>query len=163
MKFEYMIDQVRHQIEIEAKDGGYVARIGEKVVDVKIISSDEQAFELEIDGQKMQANWAIDGKIKRWVAFQGREWLVEKATRSKRSGSSDSKSNESQVFAPMPGQVRQVLVSDGDSITAGQLLFILEAMKMEIRVLSPRDGTVSKLHIEIGQQVDKDDLLLEIE
>jgi biotin carboxyl carrier protein len=63
----------------------------------------------------------------------------------------------------MPGQVRAVNVSEGDAVTKGQTLLILEAMKMEIRVQSPQTGTVKKLFVEQGQSVEREQILVEIE
>ena len=63
----------------------------------------------------------------------------------------------------MPGQVRQVLVSEGDEVENGQTLLLLEAMKMEIRIQANMDGVLAKLHVAEGETVDKDATLAEIE
>ena len=62
----------------------------------------------------------------------------------------------------MPGQVRAVNVSEGDAVTKGQTLLVLEAMKMEIRVHAPRDGVVKKLLVKQGQTVEREQILIEI-
>jgi biotin carboxyl carrier protein len=62
----------------------------------------------------------------------------------------------------MPGQVRAVNVAEGESVTKGQTLLVLEAMKMEIRVSAPRDGVVGKLLVQQGQTVDREQVLIEI-
>jgi propionyl-CoA carboxylase alpha chain len=67
------------------------------------------------------------------------------------------------LAAPMPGKVVSVEVATGDSVAAGQLLMILEAMKMEHRVLAPSAGTVGELRAEPGQQVDGGDILVVLE
>jgi acetyl-CoA carboxylase biotin carboxylase subunit len=56
--------------------------------------------------------------------------------------------------APMPGKIIKVLVKDGDVVTAGQSLLVMEAMKMEHTLTAPHDGTVSALRAEPGLQVD---------
>jgi biotin carboxyl carrier protein len=63
----------------------------------------------------------------------------------------------------MPGQVRAVNVSEGDSVTKGQTLLLLEAMKMEIRVQAPSDGIVKKLFVKQGQTVEREQILIEVE
>jgi acetyl/propionyl-CoA carboxylase alpha subunit len=65
--------------------------------------------------------------------------------------------------APMPGAVGRIVVAVGDSVAAGDLLCVIEAMKMEQRVLSPEDGTVGEICVAVGQQVDADDVLMIIE
>ena len=54
----------------------------------------------------------------------------------------------------MPGKVVRVLVAEGDSVTAGQGLLVIEAMKMENEVAAARDGRVSSLKVEPGQVVE---------
>jgi len=62
--------------------------------------------------------------------------------------------------APMPGVIRAVAVSAGDAVTKGQLLVILEAMKMEHRIVAPQDGVVHDMKVAVGEQVGNGQLLL---
>ena len=62
--------------------------------------------------------------------------------------------------APMPGKVIELRVAEGDVVQAGQALLIMEAMKMEHSVTSPRDGTVAQITVASGDQVDADALLV---
>jgi propionyl-CoA carboxylase alpha chain len=64
------------------------------------------------------------------------------------------------LVAPMPGKVVSVAVAEGDQVGEGQVLLILEAMKMEHRVLAPHPGTVSELRAGPGDQVNGGDLLV---
>ena len=66
------------------------------------------------------------------------------------------------VTAPMPGNVLAVRVADGDVVEAGQILLLLEAMKMEIAVPAPAPGTVAHVGVVPGQQVQRGDLLVEL-
>jgi propionyl-CoA carboxylase alpha chain len=54
----------------------------------------------------------------------------------------------------MPGTVVRVEVADGASVSAGTVVVVLEAMKMEHAVRAPHDGTVTSLHASVGQAVD---------
>jgi len=67
------------------------------------------------------------------------------------------------LVAPMPGTVLAVHVSPGDPVTAGQLLMIVEAMKMEHRITAPRAGVVREVRAQPGQQVAGGDLLAVID
>ena len=58
------------------------------------------------------------------------------------------------VTAPMPGNILRVDVSQGDSVKAGQILVILEAMKMENEIVAPKDGTVAQVVTSKGAVVD---------
>jgi propionyl-CoA carboxylase alpha chain len=64
------------------------------------------------------------------------------------------------LVAPMPGKVLSVDVVEGDSVTEGQLLLIVEAMKMEHRVTAPRSGVVGEVRAHAGDQVNGGDLLV---
>lgn len=66
------------------------------------------------------------------------------------------------ILAPLPGTVLDVKVSAGQSVASGQVLLVLEAMKMENEIVAPRAGTVQELHAKKGQSVTTGDLLLVI-
>ncbi|WP_213575957.1 biotin carboxylase N-terminal domain-containing protein [Rhodococcus sp. USK13] len=63
------------------------------------------------------------------------------------------------LLAPMPGSVVRIEVSEGDEITAGAAVVVLEAMKMEHTVKAPIDGVVTKIPVTVGQQVDSGTVL----
>lgn len=66
----------------------------------------------------------------------------------------------SEVKAPMPGLVLDVLVSPGDSVEVGQKILVLEAMKMENAIKSPTAGVVASINVSKGQAVDKNYVLI---
>ena len=68
----------------------------------------------------------------------------------------------SQVGSPIPGTVIKVNVKEGDSVSKGDTLAVIEAMKMETEVLSPSDGTVSEVHIQPTQMVQAKELIIEL-
>ena len=63
-------------------------------------------------------------------------------------------SNGVEVKAPMPGTIISVLVKPGESIKAGQVLCVLEAMKMENEIVAPEDGTVQEVRVSKGAVVE---------
>ena len=67
---------------------------------------------------------------------------------------------ETAVNSPMPGNVFKVECKVGDSVKAGDVLVVLEAMKMEIEVSAPVDGTVKAVSATVGSTVNTDDLLV---
>lgn len=58
------------------------------------------------------------------------------------------------VDAPMPGNILDVKVSNGTAVKAGQVLVILEAMKMENEIVAPQDGTVASINVNKGDTVE---------
>ena len=64
------------------------------------------------------------------------------------------------VKAPMPGNILDVKVQAGASVKAGDVLVILEAMKMENEILAPQDGTVASVNVNKGDTVNSGDVLV---
>ena len=69
---------------------------------------------------------------------------------------------ENTVTSPMPGSILDVKVQPGDAVKAGQVLMILEAMKMENEIMSPADGTVAKVYVTKGSMVESGAALCEL-
>ena len=66
------------------------------------------------------------------------------------------------VIAPMPGTILKVLKATGDSVKAGDVVLVLEAMKMENEITAPADGTIASLTLAAGNTVAGGDLLFEV-
>ena len=64
------------------------------------------------------------------------------------------------VSAPMPGKVLSVNVKAGDAVKSGDVLLILEAMKMQNEIMAPADGTVSDVRVSAGQTVATGDVMI---
>lgn len=67
------------------------------------------------------------------------------------------------VTAPLPGNINAVKVAVGDTVKAGTVLIILEAMKMENEVVAPKDGKISKIFVQKGAVVQTGDALVNID
>lgn len=66
------------------------------------------------------------------------------------------------VNAPMPGTLLKVLVKAGDTVKAGDVVCVLEAMKMENEIPAPADGTVASVHVKVGDTVASGDTLVSL-
>jgi len=161
VKFNYTVNGIQHTFTLEQTAGGYQMTLGEQTYQIEDVRLTAGRVEFKFEGRRLQADWAAESPRKRWVSVEGKTHIVSKAAAQRRRGE-EGVAGENQVCAPMPGQVREVLVNAGDQVTQGQLLILLEAMKMEIRILSPRAGTIGQLPVSTGEQVDKDALLVEI-
>ena len=58
------------------------------------------------------------------------------------------------VSAPMPGKILAVKAKEGDSVKAGDVLLVLEAMKMENDIVAPQDGVVASINVKVGDSVE---------
>lgn len=66
------------------------------------------------------------------------------------------------ITAPMPGSIFQMKVKEGDQVQAGQVLLVMEAMKMENPITAPYNGTVTKVFVREGDVIGEGDLLVEV-
>ncbi|HNE69297.1 MAG TPA: acetyl-CoA carboxylase biotin carboxyl carrier protein subunit [Anaerolineales bacterium] len=96
---------------------------------------------------------------KRWVTVDGHTTMLTKTSGAKQGVRHDHAGG---LIAPMPGQVRSVAVGVGDVVKKGQTLLTMEAMKMEIRIQALKDGVVSALPVQVGQTVEREQILIEI-
>ena len=66
------------------------------------------------------------------------------------------------VKAPMPGTIVKLLKKTGDSVKSGDVLCVLEAMKMENDIVAPQDGTIASVHVSQGASVKSDEILFSL-
>jgi biotin carboxyl carrier protein len=66
------------------------------------------------------------------------------------------------VTAPLAGSVRKILVETGQAVTAGDVVAVLEAMKMETEITAPKSGTVAKILVDVGAAVQGGDTIIDI-
>jgi glutaconyl-CoA decarboxylase len=66
------------------------------------------------------------------------------------------------VTAPLPGTILSIAVKEGDEVKAGQIILLLEAMKMENEIVAPRAGTVASIAVSVGLAVNTGDVLVEL-
>jgi hypothetical protein len=112
-----------------------------------------------------------DGVTRREIFVDG--WRVDVALeserraalreRARRGREQTSRGGPTEVKAIIPGLVVSVSVAPGDTLTAGQQILVVEAMKMQNELRAPRDGTVTKVGVAPGVNIEVGDLLLVIE
>ncbi|CCY74733.1 biotin/lipoyl-binding protein [Brachyspira aalborgi] len=86
----------------------------------------------------------------------------EKQISNKSQDSIPIDENAISIKAPMPGTILSFNVSVGDTVSEGQVLAILEAMKMENELVSPASGKVKSIHVEKGSSVVENQIILQI-
>ena len=110
------------------------------------IATGDGSIVLDLDGRSVRAGLAASPTV---------EAAVRGATHEGVSAQS--------IKAPMPGTVIAVRVNEGEAVEAGQVLVVLEAMKMQNTVPAPAAGRVAKLMVEAGRQVQRGDTLVELD
>jgi len=152
-RYESQVVEVEYRQE---RDGGFICHVAGADFQVRILSADPESLVLEIDVRQLHVE--LDNVEDRWLLHlaDGDVELCEQ----RRFPVAERDVAQGGLTAPMPGKVVQTNVSVGDRVEAGQLLLILEAMKMEHRITAPIDGLVTELHVHADQQVANGELLV---
>jgi len=137
-----------------ARDGWRVT-VGDARLDVDTVEAGPEQVRLTVSGVRRTLHVHRVGE-EVFVDGPGGSTSFREAPRFPVPG---SQAGEGSLLAPMPGTVVRVAVAEGDTVTAGQTVLVLEAMKMEHVVAAPADGVVSELHAAAGETVDTGSVL----
>lgn len=147
-RFEFDLEQDEN-IRISGYGDKLTARIAGVNHPVRIISSDRQTKRYEIEINKRIYSVRLEDKLDQLIHSMG--------LKGKRNH------KVSEIRSPMPGLVFKLLKKEGDAVTVGETLLILEAMKMENAIKSPVDATISSVEVAEGQAVDKGMILVKFQ
>jgi acetyl/propionyl-CoA carboxylase alpha subunit len=112
--------------------------------------------DLQLDGVRRQVSIYRDGMTRYADSALGATTLIEMP----RFPDVGTQAAAGSLTAPMPGTVVRIEAHPGDAVRAGQVLVVLEAMKMEHAIRAPRDGTLTLLQVSAGQAVDQGTVLV---
>ncbi len=157
---EYSIGDEELRLEYQSqRDGSFKAMADDLELAVQIRSRDGQQISLEIEGRSVAFTVTADGD--RWLTH-GPAGQIE-LTELPRFPDLDRLGLAGGLTAPMPGNVVETYVEAGDVVEEGQLLLIIEGMKMEHRITAPQAGRVIELPVAKGDQVDNGQVLVVLE
>lgn len=115
--------------------------------------------------RRLPASSSSSSNIRR-EAMAGGQTLrvtIEDLRARRRSTASSPGGAAAEIRAPMPGRIVKVLVNEGDAVTQGDGLIVMEAMKMQNEIRAPRSGRAAKIHVREGQGVETGARLVEIQ
>ncbi len=165
MKYFTGIEGDERLIEIEDGPDGLTARIGEKsfVVDLTRVRG-QSWYSLLVDGKSHDLHVRENGQAVSVSVgpYSYRVEVEDERMRAAReaTGAAGGASGPEVVASVMPGIVRSVAVEAGGEVKKGDPLLILEAMKMQNEIRSPRDAIVEKVHVGADTVVAKGDALV---
>jgi biotin carboxyl carrier protein len=162
----------------------YITTIDEKqftveIIDEKHVSVDGKVYEIDFESVSGQPVYSliVDGRSHESYIYQGDDnWQVlmrgrlypvqvederEKRLRAA-AGGGVAETGEFHLRAPMPGLVVAIPVTEGQSVKRGQVILILESMKMQNELKAPRDGTIGRIRVRPGESVEQKQTLLSV-
>ena len=158
MRYTTIVDGEERAVEITPRENGYHVVIGEKVLDVDAVQLQQSAVSLLVGGRSYRCDieQAKDGRMNVLVneTVYPLEILDERKMRLRRAAGKFNLEGPQRIDAPMPGKVTRVLVKVGDEVQEGQGLVVVEAMKMENELKTPKAGKVTELHAVEGAAVE---------
>jgi biotin carboxyl carrier protein len=163
MKYITTIDNKEYSLEIiDEKHINVDGKILE--VDFKSVNG-QPVYSLIIDGKSHEGYvYPDDGNWQ--VLLRGRLYQAtvedEREKRMRTASGSVTNEGEFHLKAPMPGLVVTIPVAEGDPVIKGQVLLILESMKMQNELKSPKDGTIHRIRIKAGETVEQKQALLSV-
>ncbi|MFN8413151.1 MAG: biotin/lipoyl-containing protein [Anaerolineales bacterium] len=153
------------EFEIEVVDERHI-RIGEHLIEVNFETiSGQSVHSLIVDGKSHEA-FVYEGDEDWQVLLRGKQYQVkvedEREKRLRVAAGGVSEGGEFHMKAPMPGLVVAVSVEEGQEVEKGQVLVILESMKMQNELKAPRAGKVERIRVKPGESVEQKQTLLSI-
>jgi biotin carboxyl carrier protein len=165
MLYDIGIDGKSYRLELSRKDGRWQCRLDGPEVEVDAVLTGHGSLSILMDGKSYEIKrerMASDTNV--WIA--GSSYSVEVRdprslrARKRKAGGEDGPRN---LVASMPGKIVRVLVSEKAEVEAGQGIVVVEAMKMQNEIKSPKKGIVQRLIAVEGANVNAGDVLAIVE
>jgi acetyl/propionyl-CoA carboxylase alpha subunit len=165
-KYRLRLGGDQHEVEVEPdRAGGYRVKVGDTTSSVSLERINDSArYSLIVDGVTHDV-FAEEGATGYHVIVGGRTIAVDTQT-GRRAGGGGPESldvdagGEWVLKSPMAGVVREIAVAADEAVAEGQVLCIVEAMKMQNELHARRAGTVKAVYVSVGQRVDQGTPLL---
>ena len=135
----------------------YLLQIDGKDYSVEILDMASDPILVKVNGVEVRVNRKPEGDSKK------SETTNNTPTTQAEADSTTQPLPGENLFAPLPGTIVEVFVRDGDNIEKGQVLLIIEAMKMKNSIRATRSGKIARVLVTSGQQVIHKQLLVEFE
>ncbi len=168
MIYDVTIDGKSYRIELDRAEGRWSCRLDGRAVEVDAVLARPDVLSLRVGNQayEIKSEHVGGGKDDDWHVWVGSMRFASEV-RDPRSLRSRARSDDGQglrkLTAPMPGKVVRVLVREGDEVEAGAGVLVVEAMKMQNEIKSPKKGTIQKMLAAEGMAVNAGDVLAIVE
>jgi biotin carboxyl carrier protein len=169
MKLTAELNQEEYEIDFRREGERVLASIDGRRYEVAVREVEGDAYLIIADGRvyecRVEKNRAQPDTLKVHVRNQSYALTLfdPKRLRGGHSAGTHGVDGSAQIIAPMPGKIVRVVVEQGASVRAGDSIIVVEAMKMQNEMKSPRDGVVMEIRAASGDTVNAGDVLAVIE
>jgi biotin carboxyl carrier protein len=165
MVYDVIVGGKAHRLELEKLDAGWKCRVDGKDVNVNAVLPRGDVLSLLVDGHVYEVKRERTASdLYLWVGSS--RFTVEirdpRSLRSRKGGALDEKGPR-RIIANMPGRVVRLLLAEQAEVEAGQGIVVIEAMKMQNEIKSPKKGIVKKIMTAAGAAVNAGDVLAIVE
>lgn len=164
MLFDATVDGRTIRVEVRAQDGRYQVTLDGRPLEVDHQETGAHFVSLLIGGKSYEAG--LEKRPEGYNVVLAEDVLTVElrgASQAVLASARKPEGGPARILAPMPGRLVRVLVQPGQQVEAGQGLLVMEAMKMENELRSPRAGRVAELPVREGQAVETAALLVVVE
>ena len=167
-KLEDIEETFNGEIINEISNNEYLIKIQDKEHHLQILNINSSGMEFVLDNHFHSVKYIENQTAEMKIVVDGVPLTINMHTKLdeivyKNTGGSDAGSAQINLRSQIPGKVVSVEVKNGDKVKTGDIVCVLESMKMQVSVKSHKDGEVKNLKIKEGVSVNKNDILAEIE
>ncbi len=162
MKFNLSIDGEKKEFEILDKDGKYEFKYKDNKKKYSIDKLWGRNILIKDENNKVYNVFVEKFEEGHCVFFKGRSFTIKDAT-SRKQGVGFDIEGEVTIKSPLPGQIKKVFKKVDDEVEEGESILVLEAMKMENEIKSPKKGVLKKISVKEGGSVDPQTDLFTVE
>ena len=166
MTYDVVVDGKTHRLELTRAERTWLCKVDDHALEVDAVLTARDVLSVLVGGKAYE--------VKRERSLQGELHMVIGSARyavdvqdprslRTRRAAAGSEAGPQRVIAPMPGKIVRILVAEKDEVKAGQGIIVMEAMKMQNELKSPKDGRVQKIMTAEGSTVNPGDTLAIIE
>lgn len=164
MTYDIAIDGKRYRLELDQVDGRWTCRVDGRDVEVDAVLARRDVLSLRIGNKAYEVKCERVGSDTHiWVGSMRYAAEVRDPRSLRGRARAADEHGPKKLTAPMPGKVVRVLVAQGDQVEAGAGVLVVEAMKMQNEVKSPKKGIIQKIQVQEGAAVNAGDVLAIVE
>jgi biotin carboxyl carrier protein len=166
MTYDVVVDGKTHRLELTKGEKTWLCKVDDHMieVDAALTARDVMSILLGGDAFEVKRERSLQGELH--LVIGSARYAVEvqdpRSLRTRRAAAG-GEAGPQKITAPMPGKIVRVMVAEKDEVKAGQGVIVMEAMKMQNEMKSPKDGRVQKILTSEGSTVNAGDTLAVIE